>query len=92
MHLLFSFSKIMFSYIQQGIHRVKKINEIMIAGLALDLGITQTALDAKELGYSVEVIQDLCPSYRIPKDKVKERWFILQTEGIKLIPFLDLMY
>lgn len=69
----------------------KKINEIMIAGLALDLGITQTALDAKELGYSVEVIQDLCPSYRIPKDKVKERWFILQTEGIKLIQLSDLL-
>lgn len=62
----------------------KKINELIIAGLALDLGITQTALDAKELGYQVTLIQDLCPAYKIPDAKIKERLFLLQSEGIKL--------
>lgn len=67
----------------------KNINEVIIAGLALDLGITQTALDAKELGYKVNIIEDLSPAYKIPKEKMKERWFLLQSEGIKLISLED---
>lgn len=63
----------------------KQVNEIVLAGLALDLGITQTALDAKELGYRVQIIEDLSPAYKIPKDKIKERLFILKTEGVILL-------
>lgn len=67
----------------------KNINELAVAGLALDLGITQTALDAKALGYQVSLIEDLCPAYKIPSDKIKERLFLLQSEGIKLIKQAD---
>ena len=65
--------------------KFKGIKEVYILGNALDLGITQTAIDGLELGYKMTLIKDLCPIFKLPPDKVEFRWDDLKEKGVRII-------
>lgn len=65
--------------------KFKAIKEVYVIGNAIDLGITQTAIDGLELGYKMTLIKDLCPNYKLPDDKVDFRWDDLKQKGSRII-------
>ena len=65
-----------------------KAKKVIVFGLAFDYCVAATAMDAKEKGYDVTVVVDLCRSVN-EKEEAKKRTR-MEGLGIRLINFADL--
>jgi len=64
---------------------LKKANiaDVFITGLMYDYGVVQTALDAKNAGYNVYVVDDACRGYN--DDTTKKAKDVIRKEDISII-------
>jgi len=63
----------------------KNINEIYLMGLATDYCVKFSALDAKELGFNVYVIEDACRGVELKQGDIERAKIEMQERGVHFI-------
>lgn len=65
----------------------RRINRLIIYGLATDFCVRFTALDARDLGYQVSVVKDLCRG--ITSEGTREALQEMEQRGIEVLETID---
>lgn len=68
----------------------KQVQDVYIMGLATDYCVKFSALDAKELGFNVYVIEDACRGVELKTGDIAKSLDEMQKAGIKLILTKDI--
>lgn len=61
------------------------VTSLYVAGLATDYCVLYTAMDAKSLGYDVNVIRDVCRGVELHAGAVAKAFETMQEAGIKIL-------
>jgi nicotinamidase/pyrazinamidase len=61
------------------------IGELYLCGLATDVCVYYTALDALALGFTVNLVQDACRGIDVPAGSLRERLRELSAGGVRIL-------
>ena len=69
----------------------KGVDEVYLAGLATDYCVKFSALDAAELGFQTNVVEDACRGIELKPGDVKEAIQEMKKAGVKMIHSQDVL-
>jgi nicotinamidase/pyrazinamidase len=61
------------------------VGELYLAGLATDVCVYHTALDALRLGFAVRLVEDACRGIDVPAGSLRERLRELERVGVRIL-------
>jgi nicotinamidase/pyrazinamidase len=74
----------------EGYLKTLHINQLFIGGLALDVCVLYSVIDALELGFSVKLLEDACRGIDTPPGSVKKAIDKMKENGASIIRTRDL--
>lgn len=77
-----------------GLHellKAKHIKDVYLAGLTTDYCVKYSALDAKQLGFNVFVIEDACRGVNLEPDDTKKALEDMHSAGIHILNSKDIL-
>jgi len=61
------------------------VGEVYLAGLATDVCVFYTAMDALGLGFAVRLVQDACRGLDVPAGSLGDRLQELRRSGVRIL-------